>query len=140
MLITKRVVHISKYTQAHMDNALKDYQLSTGLYPFLLALDMEEGINLDCISKKVNVDKAMSTRSVQKLMELGYIKKQTDARDSRACQLYLTDKARDIIPTIKHELLLWNKEITNDLSEEELTMFDNLLDKIYTRAVKSKKY
>lgn len=140
MLITKRVVHLSKYTQFHMDKVLKQYKLSTGLYPFLLALDSEEGINLDSISKKINVDKAMSTRSVQKLIDLGYIKKQTDAKDCRACQLFLTDEAREIIPSIKSELLLWNKEITADLTKEELVLFDQLLDKIFARALKMKDY
>lgn len=140
MLITKRVAHLSKYTQFHMDEVLKKYKLSTGLYPFLLALDSEEGINLDCISKKVNVDKAMSTRSVQKLIDLSYIEKQTDAKDSRACQLFLTDMAREIIPSIQFELLLWNKEITADLSEDEIIIFHELLEKIFTRAAKTKNY
>lgn len=140
MLITKRIAHLSKYTQFHIDNALKQYNLSTGLYPFLLALDFEEGINLDCISKKVKVDKAMSTRSIKKLMDLGYIEKFTDAKDSRACQLFLTDDARNIIPHIKSELSVWNKEITADLTEEEIVIFDQLLEKIFVRAAKSRIY
>lgn len=140
MLITKRVTRLSKYTQFHMDEVLKQYKLSTGLYPFLLALDSEEGINLECISKKVNVDKAMSTRSVQKLIDLNYIVKHTDAKDSRACQLFLTDKAKEIIPAIKSELVLWNKEITADLSNEEIILFVELLEKIFARAVKGKYY
>jgi len=123
-----------------MDEVLKQYKLSTGLYPFLLALDSEEGINLECISKKVNVDKAMSTRSVQKLIDLNYIVKHTDAKDSRACQLFLTDKAKEIIPAIKSELVLWNKEITADLSNEEIILFVELLEKIFARAVKGKYY
>lgn len=140
MLITKRVVHLSKYTQSHMDRALKQYKLSTGLYPFLLALDNEEGINLEHISKKVNVDKAMSTRSVKKLMDLDYIVKHTDAKDCRACQLFLTEKAKEIIPIIKAEVIKWNEIITADFSEEELVLFDQLLDRIFARAKKEKNY
>ncbi|MFV0343848.1 MAG: MarR family winged helix-turn-helix transcriptional regulator [Anaerocolumna sp.] len=136
MLITKRIAHLTKYTQFHIDNALKQYNLSTGLYPFLLALDSEEGVNLDCISKKIKVDKAMTTRSVKKLMDLEYIEKCTDAKDSRACQLFLTDKARCIIPHIQAEIAIWNKEITSDLSQEEIELFDQLLDKIFIRASK----
>jgi DNA-binding MarR family transcriptional regulator len=73
-------------------------------------------------------------------MDLDYIKKYTDAKDSRACQLFLTDKARVIIPFIKSELAVWNKEITADLTEEEIVIFDQLLEKIFARAVKAKKY
>lgn len=43
----------------------------------------------------------MSARTIKKLMELGYVRKESDSRDSRAYKLYLTQSAKDIIPEIK---------------------------------------
>ncbi|QHQ61641.1 MarR family transcriptional regulator [Anaerocolumna sedimenticola] len=133
-LLTKRIAHISKYTQFHMDEVLKPYNLSSGTYPFLLALWQNEGINLEKISREIKVDKALSTRNIQKLIELGYLEKLSDQKDCRACRLFLTDKAKEVIPIIKDEIHLWISDITQDLSREEIDLLDTMLEKILTRA------
>lgn len=133
-LLTKRISHISKITQYHMDEVLKPYNLSSGTYPFLLALWKAEGINLEKISRKANVDKAMSTRTIQKLIESGYIEKLSDLQDSRAYRLYLTDKGKEAVPVIKSEINLWIDSITIDLSPDEKALLDSMLEKILIRA------
>ncbi len=137
-LLTKRIAHISRYTQYHMDEVLKPYDLSSGSYPFLLALWEDEGINLEKISRKVNVDKAMSTRTIQKLIDLGYLKKYSDLQDLRAYRLFLTDKAKEIIPSIKNEIALWIDNITTDLSRKEKKSLEFMLEKILERAEQKK--
>jgi len=132
--LLKRISHITKHSQYHMDDVLKVYDLSSGSYPFLLALSDEEGINLEKISRKISVDKAMSTRTIQKLIGLGYLEKISDLQDSRACKLFLTDKAKEVIPQIKKEVSLWIDNITLDLSQEELKLLEDSLDKIMKRA------
>ena len=137
-LLTKRIAHISKYTQFHMDEALKPYNLSSGTYPFLLALWQNEGINLEKISREMRVDKALSTRNIQKLIESGYLEKLSDLNDCRAYRLFLTDKAKDVIPIIKEEIHLWISNITQDLSQEEIKLLDSMLEKILSRAEEKK--
>lgn len=136
--LTKRIAHISKYNQYHMDEVLKPYNLSSGTYPFLLALWQDEGINLEKISRKVNVDKALSTRSIQKLIELEYLEKLSDKQDSRACKLFLTEKGRDVVPLIKNEINLRVDSITLDLTPEEKGLLDSMLEKILLRAEQKK--
>ncbi|MGB8451766.1 MAG: MarR family transcriptional regulator [Anaerocolumna sp.] len=137
-LLTKRISHISKYNQYHMDEVLKPYNLSSGTYPFLLALWQDEGINLEKISRKVNVDKALSTRTIQKLIELAYLEKLTNQQDSRACRLFLTEKGKNVIPIIKKEIDLRIDSITMDLSQEEKVLLDSMLEKILIRAEQKK--
>ncbi len=132
--LIKRIAHISKCTQYHMDETLKPYNLSSGTYPFLLALWQDEGINLETISRKVNVDKSLSTRNIQKLIELGYLEKLSNLQDCRAYRLFLTDKGKEVIPLIKSEINLWIDAITLDLSQEEKDALDSTLEKIQKRA------
>ncbi|MTK12554.1 MAG: MarR family transcriptional regulator [Clostridiaceae bacterium] len=91
---------IYRCTQAHIDKKLEKFNLTTGTYPYLLVLNRNEGISQNEISRELNVDKAMSARTVKKLIELGYIRKEENAEDIRAYKLYITDKAKSIIPEI----------------------------------------
>lgn len=91
---------IYRCTQAHIDKKLEKFNLTTGTYPYLLVLNRNEGISQNEISKELNVDKAMSARTVKKLIELGYIRKEENEEDIRAYKLYITDKAKSIIPEI----------------------------------------
>lgn len=129
---------IFRYTQSYMDDALRKFQLSTGSYPFLLMLKENEGINQNKISRELNVDKAMSARTIKKLIELGYLNKIGDEYDSRAYKLYLTDKAKAIIPQVIEELGKWISFITEGLDEEEKIVLVKLLSKVLNNAVKYK--
>jgi DNA-binding MarR family transcriptional regulator len=138
MPLTKLNNRIFRYTQAYMDGVLEKFQLSSGSYPFLLMLKENEGISQNKISKELNVDKAMSARTIKKLIELGYLSKIEDNYDSRAYKLYLTEKARAIIPKVIEELETWISLITEDLDEQEKILLENLLNKVLNSAVKYK--
>lgn len=137
-LLSKRISHIAKYTQFHMDEVLKPYNLSYGLYPFLLELWEEEGINLEKLSRKIMVDKALSTRAIQKLIQLGYLEKVTDEQDLRAYRLFLTEAGKKIVPDVKEKIHQWNEGITMDLNKEEKDVLNTFLDKILERASQKK--
>ena len=121
-------------TQAHLDCTMKKLDLSSGTYPYLLALAEEEGVNLDQISKKLGVDKAMSTRTIQKLLAQGYLTKTPDAEDSRAYCLYLTKRAKETLPEIRRELDIWVDAITQGLTETEKETVVRLLISIEANA------
>lgn len=132
--LSRRVGHIAKCTQQHMDIALKPLELSSGSYPFILTLSDEEGINLEKLSRLIHVDKAMSTRTVQKLIKLDYIRKLPDSKDQRACKLYLTDKAKEAVPAIRKALNDWLEQITVDIPKDKLEELYSILDTILVRA------
>jgi DNA-binding MarR family transcriptional regulator len=117
--LIKLTNYIYRYTQSYTDEVLAKYNLSSGTYPYLLRLNKNEGISQNQISKILNVDKAMSARAVKRLIELEYIKKEENEEDTRAYKLYLTDKAKAIIPNIIAELDRWIDMISEGLKEEE---------------------
>jgi len=127
-----------RITQAYTDEALKKYDLSNGTYPFLMKLNEKEGISQNQISKELSVDKAMSARSISKLIDLGYIRKENDETDSRAYKLYLTDKAKEIIPDIKNIIYNWIDFITEDFEEEEKDQIVRLAEKALNNAKRFK--
>lgn len=136
--LIKIINHIFRYTQFYTDNVLKKYNLSSGLYPYLLILNHNEGISQNTLSKELCVDKAMSARTIKKLMELGYVRKESDSEDSRAYKLYLTQSAKDIIPEIKNNINEWIEFITRDSSDYELKIATGVLNKAEKIAKKYK--
>lgn len=136
--LIKFVNTISRITQSYTDEVMVKLNLTSGTYPFLLVLYRKEGINQNEISRELNVDKAMSARSIKKLIDLEYIEKKEDEKDSRAYKLYLTEKGRAIVPEIKKEIQQWIKIITKDLSKDEEALLEEMLSKVLSRASENK--
>lgn len=136
--LIKLINKLYRYTQSYTDDALKKFNLSSGTYPFLLMLSRNESISQNQISKKLNVDKAMSARAIKRLIDLGYVKKDVDEEDSRAYRLFLTDSAKVIIPEIIDEIDKWIDIITSDSSEDDQRLAVDFLHKALINAKKYK--
>ncbi len=121
---------IFRTTQVYLDKVLKEYELSSGSYPYLLTLAENEGISQNKISKELGHDKAMSARTITKLIKLGYFNRKEDEDDSRAYKLYLTEKGKDVIPKVIDKIRKLIDIITRDLNEEEKITTMDSLDKI----------
>jgi len=120
---------IFRYTQSYLDRMLKEYNLSSGSYQYLLILRQNEGISQSEISKELGCDKAMSAKTITKLIKLGYLYRIKDEVDARAFKVYLTKKAKARIPEILKKI---NKlaGLIMDLNEEDkiliIASFDRL--------------
>ena len=125
--LAKLTSSIYRSTQAYTNEVFGKYNLGSGTYSYLLILSHKEGINQNQISKELDVDKAMSARTIKKLIDLEYITKKADHEDSRAYKLFLTEKAKVIIPDIRKELKKWNDIITQNLSDQQK---DNMIEQL----------
>ncbi|WP_294344893.1 MarR family transcriptional regulator [uncultured Clostridium sp.] len=124
---------IFRNTQSYLDKVLKKYNLTSGAYPYIFTLEKNEGISQIKISNEIGNDKAMSTRTINKLIENDFIYRQQDEQDSRAYKLYLTKKAKKIIPELHREIDSIIGLITEDLSEKELDITMASLKKIFEK-------
>jgi len=121
---------IFRKSQVYLDKVLKEYELSSGSYPYLLILKNNEGSSQNKISEELGYDKAMSTRTIVKLIKIGYLYREKDDEDARANKLYLTDKAKDTIPKILEHLHELVRIISTDLNEQEKVVTIESLSKI----------
>lgn len=121
---------IFRSSQIYLDKKLKDYELSSGSYPYLLILDKNEGISQNKISEELGCDKAMSARTITKLIKLGYLDRRQDETDSRAYKLYLTENAKVIIPKVLEEVHKLIHLVTDGSSEQEKKDTINFLNNV----------
>jgi len=127
---------IFRHTQVYLDKALKKYELSSGSFRYLFVLEKDEGISQNEISQKTGNDKAMSARIITKLMEVGFIQRKQHVVDSRAYQLYLTNKAKEVLPKVRAEISALTDLLTEDLTENDREQMMNSLYKVFCKTMK----
>jgi MarR family transcriptional regulator, lower aerobic nicotinate degradation pathway regulator len=117
------------YQRAH--GVAKRRLAAYGLTPIqqlvVAAVYQEEGISAGDLGKKLTLDPATLSGILDRMAERGWIVKQTDPGDKRLLQIRLTDRARDLEPTLMRERDKANDEILADLSLEEKVLLKRLL-------------
>ncbi|MVX66458.1 MarR family transcriptional regulator [Clostridium chromiireducens] len=129
---------IFRNSQGYLDKVLKKYEISSGSISYIFTLEKNEGISQNKLSKEIGNDKAMSARTIVKLIDLGLVFKKQDEKDSRAYNLYLTAKAKELIPRIREEIQAIVSLITEDLTDEEKCITTKSLKKVLDRTQKLK--
>jgi DNA-binding MarR family transcriptional regulator len=129
---------LHRMMQSYFDRVGKEYGISSGHIFFLLCLYLQEGINQDAISKRLNVDKATTARAIATLETLGYVLRRQDSKDKRAYNVFLTDKAKMLEPNIRAILTSWTDILTREFIPEEHELVCRLMQRMYENALAGK--
>lgn len=145
----KYIVYFISRTKANMikfiENKLKENNLNdlvpthgnilTALYESNKKLTMKE------IAKKIGKDKSTVTSLVNKLINLGYLKKEQSTVDRRVTYISLTEKARDIEGKFNFISSQVKETAYKDFTDEEKKEFLRLLRKLSSNfKVENEKY
>ncbi|MDF2615074.1 MAG: hypothetical protein K0S71_2860 [Clostridia bacterium] len=109
---------LHRQSQIYLNIALKDIDISSSEYVFLITLLIEEGISQDELSARILIDKAATARAIKSLEDKGYVRRETDSNDKRIKKVYCTHKAKECESQIRTALASWTKLLTEDLSAE----------------------
>lgn len=120
--------------QSFVNEKLKQYGLSSGLFYFILALADRECMTMQELSRAVNVDNGYTSRIINKLIELKYIKKEQNPKDARSSIVYLTDEGRKVSETVKLVMLDWINLITNHVAPDDIIIVNKVFDTFYNNA------
>ena len=132
---------ISRYimTIARCSNQFRSERLQgTGLCgrhcAYILRVCRAPGTTQDAIAKEIYVNKSNVTRQLAALEQEGFVELRPCETDSRAMEVYPTEKALAVLPQVRAVLQEWNAYITADFSEEEKEQFSSLLARAAARA------
>ena len=113
--------------QKYFDKALAQYDIGSGQLMFLFFINENEGISMQEVSRIGEVDKGTTTKSIQKLIEQGYVQTQTDENDRRVKRLYTTQKATEIMP----QLYEYRNELRRRLGQDvDIDLFEEMLERV----------
>ncbi|MEG0942100.1 MAG: MarR family winged helix-turn-helix transcriptional regulator [Angelakisella sp.] len=115
---------------SHLLQNYSEYNIGYGQYQFLLNLYIQDGLTKEQLTKRVVVDKATTSRSIQKLLDNGYVTVIVDEHDKRVHHIYLTQKAKDIQAEIMSIAQTWEDKLVNCLDDTDKQKLSEIFQKI----------
>ncbi|EGO2713240.1 MarR family winged helix-turn-helix transcriptional regulator [Enterococcus faecalis] len=121
---------ISRAVNSKSDKKYKQLNLQKGQYMFLTRICEHPEINLSDLSKLLKVDKATTTKAVNKLIKVGYVKKNRNKYDKREFNLLPTESGVLIYKIIISEELNQLDILFENFNEEEVEVATKLIEKM----------
>ena len=134
---------LDRLMRMYYDRGLAEFEIGWGQQFYVEYLYDHPGASQQEMVECIRVDKATLTKSIQKLVKIGYVHENYDKRDRRVKKLYLTSKAIPAAEKIKRIHSAFYEAITSGLSEEQIDfteknlrqMTENLNQKVWHRMI-----
>ena len=91
-------------------------------------------LNEASLIQEIDASRTPIREALNKLEQEGFVERRPCETDSRAMEVYPTEKALAVLPQVRAVLQEWNAYITADFSEEEKEQFSSLLARAAARA------
>lgn len=119
----------SRYLTNEINITLKKHNLFASQWTVLYCIQKHGEMSLTQIWKYLNVEAPTITRTVYRLVELGWIDIQP-GKDRREKIVRLSEKASLDFPAIKASIMEFEDRMVSNLSKEEQTLLIELLQKV----------
>jgi len=110
-----------------MKRRLSRYGLTTVQHLVPSTLWLDGGSTAVTLGKQLVLDKATLSGIIDRLSESNWINKKKDAQDNRVYRLYLTDKAKQLMPTLVDLMVRFDEDLLTELTLEEKVLLKRLL-------------
>lgn len=92
------------------------------------------GITQDQLAQQIHVNRSNVTRQLASLEENGFVVRKQSESDKRAIEVYPTDKATDILPTVLDIFHEWRDYLIEDFTDEEKACLLSLIERVARKA------
>lgn len=127
------IIHFSYIVKTYwqfVEEYMKDYSFSPNEMNLMLFLANNKADTAIDFVKETGASKSLLTRSVDSLVEHGYIIKESDQEDRRFIHLKLTDKGEEIAMILRTLRSDFINKLTDKISQEEFLAFQETLEKM----------
>jgi len=121
---------LHRHAQMFHNQQLKDINISSSEFPFLLYLNSIDGVTQETFAQYYGMDKAAVTRTIQSLEEKGFVYRAKNKEDLRCNYIYLTDKSKDILPELRLRVDRWNAFLKEGLDDKEVEIVISILNRM----------
>ncbi len=133
MAVTQRMLN------AFLRCRLEDADISASQVIFLMHLFKQNGQSQEEINRKMQYDKGVIARMAGALEKNGYISRRKNPNDTRAYNLFLTQKAMDFLPKLVELLKEWNEVLEQGEDQETLKLLNTAMKRISDRSIEKVK-
>lgn len=112
---------------------LRKKGVSVGLLYFILEVCTHPGCTPTDLTRDLSLDRAYVLRTIQKLVEEGFFRREAHPTDRRATVLYATEKGKEIFELGQQLLCRWEDRVLDGMSENEKEQLFMLLKRIESK-------
>ena len=132
----KMLNNISRSQAIYRHEKISAEDLNSSHYAFVLAICRESGRSQEELAKELCLNKSTVARTLNSLEEKGYITRTPLPTDKRQFSVYPTEKMLAVLPDVKQVSLEWMTLLSEGIPQEELEIFDSVLERMQERARK----
>ena len=124
--------HRMKYSKIKkcLNGEFDSRDVSLLLFIYHQCINTPNGITVSYISDSVGVTRSSVTQQTNRLLQIGYITKQSDAADHRSVRVALTNKGLDFIKEMQNKRDNYISELINYLGEDDSNEFIRICDRV----------
>ncbi|WP_073082062.1 MarR family winged helix-turn-helix transcriptional regulator [Winogradskyella jejuensis] len=126
------VFYVNNVIKESILNDLKPFDLSIEQFNVLRILRGQKGkpLNLQDIQERMINKMSNTTRLVDKLIKKNFVKRNICEQNRRKVEIVITESGLDILKELDDKIINTEKNITSQLTSEELKQLNTLLLKI----------
>lgn len=130
-----RLATLSNRISSIIAEAYKDkFALSIVEWRIMAVLGQYPNASADEVSVKIQVEKSIISRALQKLLQRHLVSRQVDADDRRRQNLTLTETGMDVYSQIVPVSYNYEQALLECFDAEEQAIFDSLIDRLNQHA------
>ena len=118
-----------------MNERLEPLGLSLNQFTIIMALLEQEGLTQVEIGQRVMLPGYATTRNIDKLESLGYVKRQKHETSRRSYRILLTETGRALAPDLYRATKSVNERFLSPLKEEQQAEFLRILTALASKLV-----
>lgn len=129
---------LHRQAQIFHNQQLKELNITSSEFPFLLYLNTSDGVTQETLVQFYGMDKGAVTRTIQSLEDKELIYRAKNKEDMRCNHIYLTPKARILMPELRSRVDRWSAYLKEDLDENEADLLIRVLVKMVDKVESNK--
>lgn len=124
---------LHRQSQVYFNCTLKDFNITSAEYSFLMYLLHNDGVTQDDLSTYLYIDKSATARAMKSLEQKGFVLRNKNTHDKRCNHVYLTEKAKEFGPEIINRITQWSKLLTEDMDQDTIDMVYTALESMVAK-------
>lgn len=121
---------LDRLMKMYYDRGLADFDIGWGQQFYAEYIYDHPGASAQEMVKCIRVDKATLTKSIKKLVEIGYVEVISDKKDKRIRHLYLTAKGIPAVKRIKEIHRDFYHTLCSDISPQDLQLTEQTMEQM----------
>ena len=130
----KTLNNISRSQAIYRHARISAADLQPSHYAFVLTICASPGRSQEELAEQLCINKSTVARNLNALEEKGYVSRRSIPNDKRQFSVYPTEKMTAVLPEIRTASQEWMQLLSEDIDEDELTVFNSVLSRMEEKA------